>query len=444
MDIVYSYTDIYNFKYHTAVPMLGLDTLNFDVYQSDMDHLMDNYTARSTSERGSEMKMKTPAASDTYGGRLIGTLGKDMRVGIDYEKNRRDAEQNMMISGTNYHLTYLWPGVEIEKLGLFMEKDKNVGSSSLLTYGLRYDMIEAEATKAADDPGSDHMLQVTANSLYTTYYGVNAGKRDFDNLSGFIRYSKSLGNNSRYYYSFSRNARSPDATELFNAKTSMAMAAKYQRRHIGNPTIKTEKHNTFEFGYKGNIYNIDLDGTIYTNNVSDYITPYRVSTNTDETLDSDTNDTRLYKNINARLWGYELSLKKALSPNFAAILNLNYTRGDDRTQNRPLAQITPLTGDFTLDYTTTTTNYGLRVRFADTQDNVDTRVIDVGKTPGYTVYDVYVGFEPTPNVRLALGMSNITDKRYATHLNVANQIDSTAARVDEAGRSIWGSLILDF
>ena len=105
-----------------------------------------------------------------------------------------------MISGTNYHLTYLWPGVEIEKLGLFMEKDKNVGSSSLLTYGLRYDMIEAEATKAADDPGSDHMLQVTANSLYTTYYGVNAGKRDFDNLSGFIRYSKSLGNNSRYYY----------------------------------------------------------------------------------------------------------------------------------------------------------------------------------------------------------------------------------------------------
>ena len=142
--------------------------------------------------------------------------------------------------------------------------------------------------------------------------------------------------------------------------------------------------------------------------------------------------------------GYELSLKKALSPNFAAILNLNYTRGDDRTQNRPLAQITPLTGDFTLDYTTTTTNYGLRVRFADTQDNVDTRVIDVGKTPGYTVYDVYVGFEPTPNVRLALGMSNITDKRYATHLNVANQIDSTAARVDEAGRSIWGSLILDF
>ena len=444
MDIVYSYTDIYNFKYHSAVPMLGLDTLNFELYQSDMDHLMDNYTARSTSERGSEMKMKTPAASDTYGGRLIGTLGKDMRVGIDYEKNRRDAEQNMMISGTNYHLTYLWPGVEIEKLGLFMEKDKNISPSGILTYGLRYDMIEADATMAADDPGSDHALQVTANSLFTTYYGVNASKRDFDNLSGFIRYSKSLDNDSRYYYSFSRSAGSPDATELFNTKTSMAMAAKYQRRHIGNPTIKTEKHNAFEFGYKGNIYNIDLDGSVYMNNVSDYITPYRVSTNSDETLDSDTNDTRLYKNINARLWGYELSLKKALSPNFAAILNLNYTRGDDRTQNRPLAQITPLTGNFTLDYTTTTTNYGLRVRFADTQDNVDTRVIDVGKTPGYTVYDVYVGFEPTPDVRLAIGMSNITDKRYATHLNVANQIDSTAARVDEAGRSIWGSLILDF
>ena len=32
-------------------------------------------------------------ASDTYGGRLIGTIGSDMRAGIDYEHNRKDAEQ---------------------------------------------------------------------------------------------------------------------------------------------------------------------------------------------------------------------------------------------------------------------------------------------------------------------------------------------------------------
>ena len=43
-----------------------------------------------------------------------------------------------------------------------------------------------------------------------------------------------------------------------------------------------------------------------------------------------------------------------------------------------------------------------------------------------------------------MGVSNLTDKRYATHLNTSNSIDSTADRVDEPGRSFWGSLIYDF
>ena len=60
------------------------------------------------------------------------------------------------------------------------------------------------------------------------------------------------------------------------------------------------------------------------------------------------------------------------------------------------------------------------------------------------MYDLYAGFEPTPNVRFTVGISNLTDKRYATHLNTTNALDGAADRVDEPGRSIWGSLIYDF
>ena len=31
--------------------------------------------------------MSTPAASDTYGWRIIGAMGNDMKVGVDYEHN---------------------------------------------------------------------------------------------------------------------------------------------------------------------------------------------------------------------------------------------------------------------------------------------------------------------------------------------------------------------
>ena len=437
MDIVYSYTDIYNLKYHRVAQFGPFSSMKVELYNSDMDHLMDNYTMRSVDS------MKTPAASDTYGGRIIGATDNGMKVGVDYEHNTRDAEQNMVISGTDRHLAYLWPGAEIAKLGLFLEKDNKISDQTTMSYGLRFDRVETDATRAADDPGSAHMAQVTANSLYTAHYSgtVTAGKRDFSNFSGFLRYTKDYGPMSSAYISLSRNERTPDATELFNAKTSMAMAGKYRLRHIGNPNLNSEVHTTLEIGFENMFMGSHVNGSLYLNDISDYITTYRAS---DGTYDNTINDARIYKNIDATIWGYELTAQKDLTSNVKTIFNLNYTHGDDDTQNRPLAQMMPLSGDISLEYQTGSVNYGLRANFADTQDRFDSRVLDTGRTGGYTVYDLYAGFEPTPNIRFTMGISNLTDKRYATHLNSTNSLDATADRIDEPGRSIWGSLIYDF
>ena len=437
MDIVYSYTDIYNLKYHRVTPFGPFSSMKMELYNSDMDHLMDNYTMRTTDS------MSTPAASDTYGWRIIGAMGNDMKVGVDYEHNTRDAEQGMKVGGTLRHLTYTWPGAEISKLGLFLENDNKLSDQTTMSYGLRFDRVETDATRAADDPGSDHALQVTANSLYTAHYSgtVTAGKRDFNNVSGFLRLKKDYGSMSSAYISLSRNERTPDATELFDAKTSMAMGGKYRLRHIGNPNLESEVHTTLEVGFENMIMGSHVNGSLYLNDISDYVTTYRAS---DGTYDNTVNDARIYKNVDATIWGYELTVEKNITPSISSTLNLNYTHGDDDTQSRPLAQIMPLSGDISLEYQTGSVNYGLRANFADTQDRFDSRVLDTGRTGGYTVYDLYAGFEPTPNVRLTMGVSNLTDKRYATHLNSTNELDGTADRVDEPGRSFWGSLIYDF
>ena len=437
MDIVYSYTDIYNLKYHRVTPFGPFSSMKVELHNSDMDHLMDNYNMRTTNT------MSTPAASDTYGWRVIGAMGTGMKMGVDYEHNTRDAEQGMVVSSTLRHLTYMWPGAEISKLGLFLEKDNKISDQSTMSYGLRLDRVETDATRAGDDPGEDHMLQVTANSLYTAHYTgtVTAGKRDFNNVSGFVRYKKTNGPMSSYYLSLSRNERTPDATELFHAKTSMAMGAKYRLRHIGNPNLDSEKHTTIELGFENMLFNSHVNGSIYINDISDYVTTYRVS---DGTYANSVNDARVYKNVDATIWGYELSVQNNITNNLSTTLNINYTHGDDDTQNRPLPQIMPLSGDLSLEYQTGSVNYGIRANFADTQDRFDSRVLDTGRTGGYTVYDVYAGFEPTANVRFTMGVSNLTDKRYASHLNTSNSIDSTADRVDEPGRSFWGSLIYDF
>ena len=280
------------------------------------------------------------------------------------------------------------------------------------------------------------MMQMSANQIYAV--AANGGyaaatKRDFDNISGFIRLNKDMmGGQS--YMNLSVNERAPDTTELFNAKTAMGASA--GNRHVGNPHLKSERHMTVELGHDGMFMGNHIKGSFFYNDVEDFITTYRVG--------GTTSTPRSYKNVDATLYGYELSVHRVMA-GIDTTLNLNYTRGEDDTQNIALPQIMPLAGDVTFEIKSAKSNYGLRINFADTQDRFDANVLDVaGGTAGYTVYDVFAGFEPTPNLRFTVGMSNITDKRYSTHLNTTNTLDSAATRTDEPGRSLFGSINYEF
>ena len=414
MDIAYSYTDMYTMKYHKVTPFGIFSSMNLELFNTDIDHLMDNTTLRGTTGNGS---MFTPTSSDTYGGRIIGNIGTDMRAGLDYEHNTKNAEQNMTMMGSNVFMAYLWPDVETDL--------------DNISYGLRYDQVEVTPNKATADPGSG-MQQKTANQIYTADYTgtITASERDFDNISGFIRFNRDLSH-GKSYISLSINERAPDTTELFNAKhSSTAMM-----RHVGNPNLSSERHMTIEFGYDGMFLGNHIDGSVYYNDVDDYVTTYR--------LDDSAMKARLYKNVDATLYGYELTAHRLIA-GIDTTLNLNYTRGEDDTQNRALPQIMPLAGDLTFEIKSAKSNYGLRINFADTQDRFDSKVLDVGETSGYTVYDIFAGFEPAPNLRFTLGMGNITDKRYATHLNTTNTLDSSATRTDEPGRTLFGSVNYEF
>ena len=418
MDIAYSYTDMYTLKYHRVTPLGIFNTMNVELFNTDIDHLMDNRTLRSGGSA-----MATPASSDTYGGRIIGTIGSDIRAGVDYEHNTKNAEQTMMGSLK----TYLWPDVETEKLGLFFEKDMNN-----ISYGLRYDQVELDPTRAGVDPGAGTM-QNSANMVYAMAANggyAAAAKRDFDNVSGFLRFNNLMNGSS--YVNLSINERAPDATELFNAKqNSSAMM-----RHVGNPHLSSERHMTIEIGHEGMLLGNHVTGSVFYNDVDDYVTTHRVA---DAAM-----GTRTYKNVDATLYGYEITAHRVVA-GIDTTLNLNYTRGEDDTQNRALPQIMPLAGDLTFEIKSAQSNYGLRINFADTQDRFDSKVLDVaGGTAGYTAYDIFAGFEPTPNLRFTVGMSNITDKRYATHLNTTNNLDAAATRTDEPGRSLFGSINYEF
>merc|ERR1712185_329129 len=107
-------------------------------------------------------------------------------------------------------------------------------------------------------------------------------------------------------------------------------------RHVGNPNLSSERHITLEVGYEGMLMGNHITGSLYYNDVDDYITTHR--------KDDSAMKARLYKNVDATLYGYELTAHRIIA-GIDTTLNLNYTHGEDDTQNRPLPQIMPLAGD---------------------------------------------------------------------------------------------------
>ena len=59
--------------------------------------------------------------------------------------------------------------------------------------------LKLDPNKAATDTGAG-MMQKTANEVYTADYTgtITATKRDFDNLSGFVRFNKNLNHGKSY------------------------------------------------------------------------------------------------------------------------------------------------------------------------------------------------------------------------------------------------------
>ena len=179
MDSPKSDNDTYRLKFETAD--LGiLANLRAEVYRSDVDHVMDNYTLREPANP--MMLMRAPSTSDTTGGRLVTEVDSGIglwKLGVDFQNNERDAER---INDYNDTLnSVLWPGVSIDQTGLFAELTHLFTDADRLITGLRYDHVSSDASKADMDPP---MMPLSPNALYAIYYdGAQAEKRTEDDPS---------------------------------------------------------------------------------------------------------------------------------------------------------------------------------------------------------------------------------------------------------------------
>ena len=147
MDSPYSDNDTTRLKFSTGNPVGLFAGVKGELYYSEIDHLMDNFSLRPP-PANPMMLMEAPSSSDTGGGRLSGDIhtgnGMVWTVGADYQKNNREADR-FAGDTLSMHQSILWPDVDLEQTGLFAEFSRPLTDRDNLRAGLRYDYVDTSA-----------------------------------------------------------------------------------------------------------------------------------------------------------------------------------------------------------------------------------------------------------------------------------------------------------
>jgi iron complex outermembrane receptor protein len=435
MDSPKDAADTYRLEVRRDEKLLGLVDLRADLYYSDVDHLMDNYSLRPLT---APMAMRVPSTSDTYGGRVSAdreiSESLTLTLGIDYQENRRDA---LRYAGPNPEQvgmlqSVMWPDATLGQGGLLVEGAQLLGTKSRLIFGGRADRFTAKAAKTDVQPAG---MNLSPNELYEVYYGYRAEDWSDTAVSGLLRFERFLTQNLTFFTGLSRSVRAADTTERYLGSNNPAGP----KRWIGNPRLAAAKNHQLDLGLSSPGQSSTWSVTGFVDQVDDFI--LRDRAHGQQGILQDDNAT-IYRNVEARLVGLELEGSHRPGDRLQLSGVVSWVRGENRTDDRPLAQIPPLQGWLQLDYGQERWRAIGLFRWAASQTRVDDDPMtgsgqDYGETPGYGVADLSGSYEILRSLSIVAGVDNLFDRAYANHLNRGNLFDPDPVRINEPGRTFW-------
>ncbi len=161
--------------------------------------------------------------------------------------------------------------------------------------------------------------------------------------------------------------------------------------------------------------------------------------------------TSISRNVDASTFGAEADAAWQLNQAIRLTGTLAYTRGTNRTDDGPLAQMPPLEARAGAEYSRGAWHGGLLVRLVAEQDRVaidQGNVVgqDIGPSEGFAIVSANAAWQPREGLLVTAGIDNLFDALYAEHLSrggamLAGYTQTT--RVNEPGRTFWMKIGLD-
>jgi iron complex outermembrane receptor protein len=409
----------------------GLDAR---IYSSWVDHAMDNYSKFIYTNPTPTMRMEAPSESRTYGGKIKATLdfmdGTD--VGVDYYNRWWDITlKRWTLAGMPMADIRAIPDTTITDFGIFVQPRKNFGKFTI-TAGLRTDFVNAKA----DAVGA------TERGYFDTYYGagtsLNLDKSE-TNVGGFLKGNYNIVSGVDLYAGIGRGVRTADPRERFR----VLLPIPGRKWDIGNPNLDTEESLQYEIGSKGKTGKFHYNLSVFYNAINNYITQY----NTGGLFMGQ--PVMGYRNVDARLYGGELSTGLSVIENISLLGSASYTWGKNKTENKPLPEILPFQARLGVRYDETSGKLWAELmgRFVASQHRYDP-IVDPGETNGFSTFDLRLGWKLKGNILITAGVENLFNKYYYEHTskNLAFNQDGykTTDRIPEPGRNIYINLTMTF
>jgi iron complex outermembrane receptor protein len=205
---------------------------------------------------------------------------------------------------------------------------------------------------------------------------------------------------------------------------------------------RPEKTTQFDFGSISNVGRLSLSLSGFYNQIDDYIL---IQSEFSKTTIFGTYTTTITRNVEVHTWGGELGAAYALTDQWKLDGSLAYVRGENDTDNRPLAQMPPMEGRLGLNYDDKIWSLGSLLRLVEGQDRVainqgNIAGQDIGKSNGFAIFSLNAGWRPKPGMLIAAGVDNLFDKTYAEAISKGGAMLSgftQTTRINEPGRMLW-------
>lgn len=406
MDALYDDSDIFNLEYSIRDLSAYSKQLDFQYYHSEVDHPMSTRYRNAAVSMGEMIHGLTTSVDGLKLKNLMKLGEADVTVGVDASRRNWDGSYTKYNANGTLNTTITGrksiDDVDTENIALFAKYERSYGK------------LDVEAGGRYDDTSIDHNGALQDN--------------DYNALSGYLFTTYNADKGVQYFAGAGKSVRVPDARELYLTSNTLVVQ--------GTPTLNMTKNYEIDLGVKKQYENAYAKVKVFHSWLKDFIV-----NNSDST-------TNKFENVDANVYGVELSSFYALNDALSFDAGMAYQRGRKHSPlngqtDRDLAEIPPLKANVAVNYDTEMTSTKLEVIAADAWNNYDS---DNGEQAisGYAIVNLKTNVDLTHGFDVTVGVDNAFDKTY-TVTNTYQDLTlltagGTTMLINEPGRYVYANL----